>query len=333
MSLGFVRPGGAPCTALAACVLALGLPASAAAWGQNGHRALAEIAERHLDPAARAAIGELLDGRGLSEISTWADDIRSYPEWHCADPFHYVTVAPGAPYPDQGVPEGDAVQAIVYYADVLSEGGAGVEARRRALKWLVHLVGDLHQPLHSGRGCDEGGNWIQVEWFGEATNLHSVWDSKLIDSEQLSFTELADFADHASTEHVAVYQSSTPLDWVREAQSLLDDVYTCRTGDRCPCFCGGCEDGRSAFGGCRVREECELMAAGPVRLKYHYRSWALPVIHDQLARGGARLAGMLRWIFSGEEPPEDYRRLRETFLALPEWPEAAAALEACGGNS
>ncbi len=316
----------------AVLVLALCVPRAALAWGQNGHRALAEIAQRHLEPAVRAEIAELLDGRGLPEISTWADDIRSYPVWDCAKPFHYVTVAPGATYPDQGVPEGDAVEAIVFYAGVLTDASADLEARRRALKFLVHFAGDLHQPLHSGRGCDEGGNWIQVEWFGETVKLHSVWDRKLIESESLSFTEFADFNDHAGTEDVASFQASTPLDWVREAQALLNAAYTCHTRDRCPCFCGGCEDGRSAFGGCQVRE-CELMAAGPVRLGYQYRAWALPVVRAQMVKGGTRLAGMLNWIFSGDaEPPEAYRQMRETFRGLPRWQEAEKALAACDGS-
>ncbi len=325
------RPGAVP-LALAIAILALWLPREAFAWGQNGHRVVAEIAQRHLDPAVRAEIAELLDGRGLPQVSTWADEIRSYPAWDCAQPFHYVTVAPAATYPDQGVPEGDAVEAIVYYAGVVANPGAEPAARRRALKWLVHLVGDLHQPLHSGRGCDEGGNWLEVEWFGEAVKLHSVWDTKLIESERLSFTELADFADHASAGEVASYQDSTPLDWVREAQALLDEVYTCHAGDRCPCYCGDCDDGRSAFGGCQKRE-CALMAAGPVRLGYKYKAWAQPVVYSQLVKGGTRLAGLLSWIFGADnEPPEAYRRLRDTFRELPQWPAAETALRTCDGS-
>ncbi len=317
---------------LAACLLALFLPREALAWGQSGHRVVAEIAERHLEPAVRAELDQLLDGYSLPEISTWADDVRSFPAWECGAPFHYVTVTPGAAYPDRGVPEGDAVEALVFYADLAADPGTEPEARRRALKWVVHLVGDLHQPLHSGRGCDEGGNWIRVEWFGEAHKLHSVWDSQLIEFEDLSFTEFADFADHADAGEIAAYQDSTPLDWVREAQQLLDGVYTCHVRDRCPCFCGGCEDGRSPFGGCLVRE-CELMAAGPVRLGYGYRSWALPMIHDLVVKGGARLAGMLSWILSeATGPPAAYRQMRDAFHQLPQWQEAAETLRSCGGT-
>ena len=324
---------GAATVALCAAALSLWLPREAHAWAQNGHRVIGELAERHLEPEVRARIRDLLDGRGLAEIGTWADDIRSFPVWNCAPPFHYVTIEPGARYPDRGVPEGDAIEAIVYYADVLVGAEASLDERRVALKFLVHFIGDLHQPLHVGRGCDRGGNEIKVEWFGETASLHNVWDEKLIESENLSFTELANFLDRAGDDEIAAYQDSTPFDWAREAQELLDTVYTCDVaGDRCPCFCGGCEDGLSPFGGCLERP-CTLMAAGPVRLGYGYKARMLPVVQVQLVKGGARLAGMLSWIFADQpSPPAAYREFRETMLGLPEWPAAAAALAACDGS-
>ncbi len=319
--------------ALAAVSLTLWTPRIAHAWGKSGHRIVAEIAERHLEPAMRARITRLLDGSGLPEISNWADDVRSYPAWECA-PLHYVTIEPGARYPDQGVPRGDAAEAIVYYADVLADDGADLEHRRIALKFLVHLIGDLHQPLHSGRGCDRGGNLIKVDYFGEIINFHTVWDTTLIDSEKLSFTEYADFVDHADAEEITEYQDSTPLDWTREAQGFLDGVYSCHTdGDGCPCFCGDCDDGRSSFGGCQ-RRKCTLIAAGPVRLGYRYRIRALKVIRSQLVKGGARLAGMLSWILSDDaKPPKAYRKMHRKMHKLPNWGLTEKALAACDGSS
>ena len=320
--------------ALIVASLAFTSPRAAHPWGQNGHRAVAELAERRLAPATRSMIAELLDGRSLAEVSTWADDVRSFSEWDCAYPFHFVTIAPGAEYPGEGVPEGDAIEALVYYADVVADRQAEAERRRIALKFLVHLVGDLHQPLHVGRGCDKGGNLITVEWFDETVNFHSVWDTRLIESTELSFTELVDIIDRATTEEIAAFQDSTPLDWAREAQQLLDAAYSCDVqGDRCPCFCGGCEDGLSPFGGCLERE-CVLMAAGSVRMGYQYRARNLPVVRDQLVKGGARLAGMLSWIFADDSaPPAAYQRMRETLHGLPNWPRARTALAACDGSA
>ena len=319
--------------ALIASGLALWLPRAAYPWAQNGHRVVAEIAERHLKPAVRAKISQLLDGRSLAEVSNWADDIRSLSAWDCAVPLHFVTIEPGAEYPDQGVPEGDAIEAVVFFADMLSDRAASLERRRIALKFLVHFIGDLHQPLHVGRGCDRGGNELKVDWFGETVSFHGVWDKKLIESENLSFTELADFVDHASDEEIAAFQDSTPLDWAHEAQQLLDAAYTCDvSGDHCPCFCGDCDDGLSPFGGCLERP-CTLIAAGPVRMAYRYKSRHLPVVRTQLVKGGARLAGMLNWIFSKRsKPSEAYLRVRETMHRLPNWAEAVTAMAACDGS-
>ncbi len=328
------RTGAGACyLALIAASLALWPPQTAHAWGTSGHRIVAEIAERHIEPGVRAKITELIEGRSLPEISNWADDVRSYPVWDCAQSFHYVTIEPGAEYPDQGVPEGDVIEAVVYYADVLADQRADLESRRVALKFLVHLVGDLHQPLHVGRGCDRGGNRIKVDWFGETANFHTVWDSGLIDSENLSFTEFADFADHATTEQITAYQDSTPLDWAREAQELLDGIYSCDVrGDGCPCFCGDCDDGLSPFGGC-LRRECTLIAAGPARLSYRYRTRSLPIIHSQVVKGGARLAGMLSWILSeNQNPPKAYRQMRKRMRKLPNWDQAQKAMASCDGS-
>lgn len=319
--------------ALIVAGLALWLPQAAYPWTHNGHRVVGEIADRHLTPEVRARIASLLDGRSLAQISTWPDDVRPFPEWHCANPFHFVTVEPGTDYPGQGVPEGDAIMAIVYYVDVLRDDAAELESRRVALKFLVHLVGDLHQPLHVGRGCDRGGGLIEVDWFGDSVNFHNLWDEQLIESENLSYTELADFVDHASAEEIAAYQDSTPIDWTREAQPLLDAAYLCDVeGDRCPCFCGDCADGLSPFGGC-VERRCTLTAAGPVRLAYAYKARVMPMVLTQLMKAGARLAGMLSWIFDDRaQPPPAYRQMRAAMRELPTWSAAEATMKRCGGS-
>ena len=224
------------------------------------------------------------------------------------------------------------MKAVAFYTDVLLDRDASTEARSTALKFLVHFVGDLHQPLHAGRGCDRGGNLIQVDWFGQLVSLHSVWDEKLVESENLSFTEMADFSGHVTAEDIAAFQDSTPIDWADGAQQLLDMVYTCDvTGDHCPCFCGDCEDGLSPFGGCLERT-CTLIAAGPVRMGYSYKARTMPHIYTQLKKGGVRLAGMLNWIFADSPtPPKSYRDFRAIMVALPEWSSAAEAMTACRG--
>lgn len=332
------RPRQAPVATLAALAVlaALALPGPAGAWGALGHRTVGEIAHRHLTPEARVAVGELLGGLDLARISSWPDEIRSDPTWGCAYTFHFMTIPPGASYPEEGVEEGDVLEAIVYHVGVLRDGEATRESRRQSLAFLTHFVGDIHQPLHVGLGCDRGANDITTDFFGEERNLHSVWDSGLLEREGLSYTELAAFLDHLGEAEAAALQASTPLDWARESQALLPGVYTCysdRRADRCPCFCGGCDDGRSVFGGCSQRPSCELMAAGLVRLSWQYQWRNMPVIRERLLAAGVRLAGLLNWVFAEGEPPQAWRELRETMAALPKWEAVLTTFADCRGDT
>jgi len=169
--------------ALCACVLFLTAFASQA-WGPEGHAIVADIAQQHLSPIASAQVAALLRQEGLSrldEISSWADANRkAMPHtggWHYVDiPLHandYVAA--------RDCHRGDCVVAkIDQYAHVLADTSATPQARLEALKWVVHLVGDIHQPLHAEDNHDKGGNTVQVQFFGRGTNLHSVWDGQII---------------------------------------------------------------------------------------------------------------------------------------------------------
>ena len=208
-------------------VLALAsLPEMAFAWGAVGHRAIGRIAERHLTPKAGKAVSELLAPEELAYVTTWADEIRSEPEWAKAAPWHYVTIPDGQTYDSSAKdPGGDILEAIPRFERILADKGASRTERVQALKWLAHLVGDLHQPLHVGRGPDHGGNDILVLWFNEPTNLHAVWDNKIIESAQLSFSELAELLDHPTAEEVRAWQASGPRDWADESKQLRDLCY------------------------------------------------------------------------------------------------------------
>lgn len=325
------------------CALAVA-PATVHAWGSKGHRIVAEIAQRHLDATASQRVDDLLDGRKLPEVATWSDEIRSIPGWSCAGPFHYVTVPPDQSYFEYNKklwknaqrpekkrrdmdqpPAGDSLRALVYFETVLNDDQASHEAKRNALAFMVHLVGDMHMPLHNGRGCDRGGNSVTVDFFDEETNLHSVWDTKLIESERLSFTEFANFIDHYSQPEIELLASASPIDWVNQAQTLLDDIYTCDAtsrGDRCTCFCGDCSDGKSVFGGCQAKS-CSLMQAGPVTLRYGYKAQHSNTLREQLGNGGVRLAAMLNRILSDtpEQYPghSSYQKFRKQLMRMNDW--------------
>jgi hypothetical protein len=168
-----------------ASLLIIQLATPAWAWGRLGHRAIAKLAERHLSPAAKAAIAELLEpGESLADCSTWADEHRR--ELPKTAPWHYVDVPLDEPrYDDRFAGDepgkGFIVPKIREFKAILKDRSRPVAERRFALRFLVHLVEDLHMPLHVGESHDKGGNDLQVQWFDPGSKLHRVWDSGIID--------------------------------------------------------------------------------------------------------------------------------------------------------
>ncbi len=203
------------------------------AWSQTGHRVTGAIADEHLGPKARAAVIEVLGSEGLAEASTWPDFMRSSPEpfWRKeANPWHYVTIPPGKRYADVGAPpQGDAITALARLSAELKNPNTPVADRQKALRFIVHIIGDLSQPLHVGRGgelADRGGNDVKVTWFGRPTNLHSVWDGDLVDNEKLSYTEWTRWLlAAASPEQMRAWSSADPLQWLDDSATLREKIY------------------------------------------------------------------------------------------------------------
>jgi hypothetical protein len=172
-----------PRAMLLAIATLLCLPVTAKAWGPEAHRLVATLAERQLSAAARAEVRRLLalePGATLASISTEADDTRTA----LTARWHYVNLArdAGCRYAaGRDCPDGQcAVAAIETQIGVLGSAASDLE-RLQALKYVVHRVADLHQPLHAAFADDRGGNRYQVQAFGRGTNLHMVWDLGLID--------------------------------------------------------------------------------------------------------------------------------------------------------
>jgi hypothetical protein len=264
--------------ALAAAVAALSLgfhSAPALAWGKTGHRVVARIADDGLSAEARANVRLLLGSESLDEAATWPDDMRADPSpfWQkTATPWHYVTV-PGTDY-DVAPPEGDAVTALRQFRATLRDPTASLEARRTALRFIVHLVGDLHQPLHAGNGTDKGANDVKVTFAGRPTNLHSVWDSGLVDDEQLSFTELAERLERRTTpEEVIAWSDADPLHWIRESVAIRGTIYP----------------------------------QGKTDLGWDYIYQMRPIVDRRLAQAGVRLAAYLNDVFRDPAPAEPAR--------------------------
>lgn len=211
-------------------IAGIGHSANVLAWGQIGHRVTGAIAENYLSPEARAAVSELLPHESLAEASTYADEMRSNPSefWQKqAGPWHYVTVPVGKVYDEVGAPpEGDSVSALSRFRRTLLDDEATVEEKQLALRFTVHIIGDLHQPLHAGNGTDRGGNDVRIRFFREETNLHRVWDSQMIDRRQLSYTEWSDWlGQKITTEQLRAWSNPDPEVWIGESTTIRDRIY------------------------------------------------------------------------------------------------------------
>lgn len=234
-------------------------------WGKTGHRATAHIADQHLSKRAKRNIEKLLDGASLAEISTYADEIKSDQAYRAYGPWHYVNVPFDKRYSDHPKSErGDLMQGIDHCIAVLKNPESSKADKVFNLKLLVHLVGDLHQPMHTGIGADKGGNDFQVQWFGKGTNLHRVWDTSMIENYGMSYTELAGAMPSLSKEQRKTIQAGTHYDWMEDSRQLVKDVYAnTKTGEK---------------------------------LGYRYMYEYFETLKGQLQKGGLRLAAMLNEI-------------------------------------
>ncbi|SEJ96158.1 S1/P1 Nuclease [Sphingobium sp. AP50] len=200
------------------------------AWGPVGHRITGAIADENLSGIARANVQLLLGTTDLAEAATWPDDMKSDPAefWQKrASSWHYVTVHEGDAYKPSDAPaEGDAMTALTRFTATLRDPRASLDERRLALRFIVHIIGDLHQPLHAGGGDDRGGNDFKVSWFGRPTNLHSVWDSAMIEQRSLSYSELAGWLSRSITpQQVIDWNDRNPSDWIGESIALRKTIY------------------------------------------------------------------------------------------------------------
>jgi len=197
-------------------------------WGKTGHRIIGEIAEKQLSDQVKEIIYDILDGESLSSVSTWADEMRSNPNWRPYDKWHYINLPLAIEYADADVPEENVVTIIKRCILILKSKSSDKETKKFYLKYLIHLVGDLHQPMHTGRYEDYGGSKIPLKFKGRkgektTTNLHVLWDSGLIDDFKMSFTE---FSNHLENKFGRTeVQQLTVLDWTFESHQYARDIY------------------------------------------------------------------------------------------------------------
>jgi len=267
----------------------------AMAWGGVGHRTTGVLAQAHLLPHTAAEVAKLLGDESLADVANWADRVRdngnSYRQtvW-----YHFEKVADGLTYlenlevlPDWQKKKGGTIGAILMASKILRDPQATVGERAEALKFLVHFVGDVHQPLHTGRPHDNGGSKVQVNWFGTKMSLHRVWDSamimtghpdlvKFVENENELASELKSSSE-AYAEFLRERHGHTPVDGTMNVEGWFNESLALRAGAYDPIY----------------NTDQAL-----------YQSLNLPEIDSRIYLAGVRLAGLLNSIFSGQPVPQ-----------------------------
>ena len=236
-------------------------------WGQKGHDVTAYIAECNLAPEAAQAIDRVLDGHSPVYYANWLDNASHTPEYAYTKTWHYANIDAGYTFETMPrEPKGDVVKAVTELVEQLKNGGLSREKEAEALKMLIHLVGDLHCPMHAGHKSDLGGNTIPVTAFGKATNLHSVWDTTLPESaNNWSYTEWQSQIDRVSEDEVMLIESGSPEEWFLETADLCASIYA------------------------------ETPEGS--KISYDYVAKFAPVVEQQFLKGGYRLAKLLNEIY------------------------------------
>lgn len=233
-------------------------------WGQKGHDTVAYIAECHLDPEVKATAEKLLGGHSIVYYSNWLDNASHTPEYAYSKTWHYKNIDPDETFESAKLnPDGDIVSALESNISILSDTTIDDKERSLALKMVIHFLGDIHQPMHLGRAKDLGGNRRSIRFFRNDSNLHSVWDSKLVEAgHKWSYTEWQQQIDRAApAEEMEITSLTTPTEWARETYELARSVY-----DQTP---------------------------ENYNVEYTYIAKWTPVVESQFLKGGLRLAMVL----------------------------------------
>lgn len=245
---------------------------SIAWWGLTGHRVVGEIAQSYLSAKARKAIKEIMGDESLAMAANWGDFVKSDSNYNYLNSWHYNNLKAGMTYNE-------------LEAQLLSDTGANLFARTNFLiaqlknkeldkekklvylRLLIHFIGDMHQPLHvGGRAENLGGNRIRVHWFNEATNIHTVWDERLLEFQQLSYTEWAKAINHTTKKQRNEWQQQPMVAWCFESYQIAQEIYA----------------------GITQTDQ---------KLGYNYNFEHIDEVNQRLLRGGVRLAGVLNEIF------------------------------------
>jgi hypothetical protein len=252
------------------CVLFY-IPFSGKAWGVLGHRIVGQIADSYLTKHTKKEIEKILGFESVAMASNWGDLIKSDPNYKYLYNWHFADIEGGMSHEefDKYFAADTLVDAYTRLNFMINEMKnnklLSPDQKRLYLRMIIHVVGDIHQPLHVGRTEDKGGNSIKVKWFDENSNLHQVWDEKLVNFQQLSSPEFAAAINHTTKEQRAAWQGQSIRDMMWDTYTLTEKVYADVQPDQ--------------------------------RLDYVYNFKYVEPLKETLLRGGVHLAGILNDIF------------------------------------
>ncbi|WP_226064811.1 S1/P1 nuclease [Kaistella polysaccharea] len=240
-------------------------------WGTTGHRVIADIAENHLSTKAKRQLKKMIGDQKLAYWANWPDYIKSDTTgvWKPTEQWHYVNVSSQSNLKQFSdtlkVQDGPNIYTqIQTLSNQIKDKKTSPQDREISLRFLIHLMGDAAQPMHVGRLEDLGGNRIKLKFFGENTNLHSLWDTKLVDFQKYSYTEFSRVLDVKSKDEVKLIQMGTLEDWLYDSHKAANNIYA------------------------------NTKAEGSYSYDYNYKFE--PLLERQLLYGGLRLAKMLNEI-------------------------------------
>jgi hypothetical protein len=200
---------------------------SSFAWGRRGHHIIAELAFSRLKPQTKENILKYLDGMTIQSASTWMDDVRNDKRYKHLETAHYINI-PNGP----GIPAENDVQRELNntFNDLKNKKGLTDSLIRLDILKLIHLISDLHQPLHTGYETDRGGNDFSLLLDGKKTNLHRVWDTQLIEKLNINNSTIDSYINSLSKKQISDYSKVDVGSWIKDSQSYLNQLYSFQNG-------------------------------------------------------------------------------------------------------
>lgn len=235
-------------------------------WGKTGHRVIGQIAEELLDTTTKSKINTILNDTGIAMVSNWGDFVKSDPKFNNYYSWHYTNLEANLSRKQfdsavMTIKNGECVFQIKYLIEYLKRNQNDADM----LKMLIHIVGDMFMPFHLGHKEDKGGNTIKIKFFNQNTNIHALWDDKLIEGEDLSYTEYSNYLMNTNKPKFKKYSKKDINDYAWKTYQITEDLY-----------------------------KNYRLTENPYQYIYKYKS----IWESQLVSGGILLAKILHYIYN-----------------------------------